>query len=179
MASLINILRSSSGISPADINNQHYGELANRLKSIVQDKDNVIFVSGHDHNLQYHEEGNMRQIISGAGSKTDPSTIAEKTDFSYGGSGFAVLNIRKDQSTDVEFFSTKDAKLQKLSQISVISKPDEFVNNFPNTFPATVSSSIYPVQLTQKGGFYRWLWEITTENIMEFLLKRLQPIFLN
>ncbi|MCS4305181.1 metallophosphoesterase [Chryseobacterium sp. BIGb0232] len=158
VASAINILRSSSGISPADINNQHYAELANRLKSIVQDKENVIFVSGHDHNLQYHEEGNMRQIISGAGSKTNPATIIEKTDFSYGGSGFAVLNIRKDQSTDVEFFSTKEAKLQKLSQISVISKPDVFVNNFPNTFPATIPSTIYPVQLTQKGGVYRWLW---------------------
>lgn len=158
VASAINILRSSSGVSPADINNQHYADLANSLKSIVQDRENVIFVSGHDHNLQYHEEGNMRQIISGAGSKTNPSTIVEKTDFSYGGSGFAVLNIRKDQSTDVEFFSTKEAKLQKLSQISVISKPDVFVNNFPNTFPATFSSTIYPVQLTQKGGFYRWLW---------------------
>jgi hypothetical protein len=51
------------------------------LKSIVQDKENIIFVSGHDHNLQYHEEGNMRQIISGAGSNVDPSTIVEKQIF--------------------------------------------------------------------------------------------------
>lgn len=158
VASFLNVLRSSSGASPADINNRHYADLANRLKSIVQDKENIIFVSGHDHNLQYHEDGNLRQIISGAGSKIDPSTIIEKTDFSYGGSGFAVLNFRKDQSTDVEYFSTKDAQLQKLTHISVISKPDVFVNNFPNSFPATFSSTIYPVQLTQKGKFYRWLW---------------------
>lgn len=158
IASFLNVLRSSSGASPADLNNQHYADLANRLKSIVQDKENIIFVSGHDHNLQYHEDGNLRQIISGAGSKVDPSTIVEKTDFSYGGSGFAVLNIRKDQSTDIEYFSTKDAQLQKLTHISVISKPDVFVNNFPNTFPSTFSSTIYPVQLTQKGNFYRWLW---------------------
>jgi hypothetical protein len=65
---------------PADINNQHYADLANRLKSIVQDKENIIFVSGHDHNLQYHEDGNLRQI-SGAGSKVDPSTIVEKQIF--------------------------------------------------------------------------------------------------
>lgn len=158
VASVINILRSSSGANPQDINNQHYADLANRLKSIVQDKENIIFVSGHDHNLQYHEDGNIRQIISGAGSKTDPSTIVEKTDFSYGGNGFAVLNIRNDQSTDVEFFSTKDTQLQKLAQISVISKPDIFVNNFPNSFPPTISSTIYPLQLTQKRKFYRWLW---------------------
>lgn len=158
IASTVNILRSSSGASPADINNQHYADLANRLKSIVQDKENIIFVSGHDHNLQYHEEGNIRQVISGAGSKVDPATIVEKTDFSYGGSGFAVMNIRNDQSTDIEYFSTKDAQLKKLTHISVISKPDVFVNNFPNSFPATFSSSIYPVQLTEKRKFYRWLW---------------------
>ena len=84
MASVVNILRSSSGASPEDINNQHYADLANRLKSIVQDKENIIFVSGHDHNLQYHEDGNLRQIISGAGSKTDPSTIVEKQTFPTG-----------------------------------------------------------------------------------------------
>lgn len=158
VASLINILRSSSGASPEDINNRHYADLANRLKSIVQDKENIIFVSGHDHNLQYHEDRNIRQIISGAGSKTDPATIALQTDFSYGGSGFAVLNFRKDQSTDVEYFSTKDNSLKKLTHISVISKPDVFINNYPRTFPATATSTVYPVELTQKGSVYRWLW---------------------
>lgn len=158
VASLINILRSSSGASLEDINNQHYADLANRLKSIVQDKENIIFVSGHDHNLQYHEERNIRQIISGAGSKTDPSTIAEQTDFSYGGNGFAVLNLRKDQSTDVEFFSTKNNALEKLTHISVFSKPDAFVNNFKNSFPSTITSTIYPKKLTEKRKFYKWLW---------------------
>ncbi|UWX59183.1 metallophosphoesterase [Chryseobacterium oranimense] len=158
VASFINVLRSSSGASLEDINNKHYADLANRLKSIVQDKENIIFVSGHDHNLQYHEDRNIRQIISGAGSKTDPATIVEKTDFSYGGSGFAVLNIRKDKSTDVEYFSTKDNSLKKLAHISVISKPDVFVNNYPKDFPATATSSVYPVKLTQKGPVYRWLW---------------------
>ncbi|MGG5209771.1 metallophosphoesterase [Chryseobacterium sp. MIQD13] len=158
VSSVINILRNSSGASLEDMNNQHYADLANRLKSIVQDKENIIFVSGHDHNLQYHEDRNIRQIISGAGSKTDPATIVEKTDFSYGGSGFAVLNIRKDQSTDVEYFSTKDNTLKRLTQISVISKPDAFVNNYPKDFPATATSSVYPVELTKKGSIYRWLW---------------------
>ncbi|MCE3075498.1 metallophosphoesterase [Chryseobacterium gwangjuense] len=158
VASIINILRSSSGANPEDINNQHYADLANRLKSIVQEKENIIFVSGHDHNLQYHEERNIRQIISGAGSKTDPSTIGSKTDFSFGGSGFAILNIRKDQSSDVEYFSTKDNKINQLTHVQVIEKPKEFINNYPNSFPATVSSTIYPKKLIEKGPIYKWLW---------------------
>jgi len=101
VASLLNVVRSSSGASPEDINNSRYASLAGRIRSIVQDRENIIFVSGHDHNLQYHKSRNIRQIISGAGSKVDPASIRENTDFSYGGSGFAVLNLRKDQSSDV------------------------------------------------------------------------------
>ncbi|MBD3903574.1 metallophosphoesterase [Chryseobacterium sp. Ch-15] len=158
IASILTTLRSVSGASMEDINNRHYADFANRLKSIVQDKENVIFVSGHDHNLQYHADRNIRQIISGAGSKTDPATIVEKTDFSYGGSGFAVLNLRKDMSSDVEYFSTKNNELKKLTQISVISQPEVFENNFPSSFPRTYTSTIYPERLTKKGKIYRWLW---------------------
>ncbi|KAA0126384.1 metallophosphoesterase [Chryseobacterium sp. SN22] len=158
VASLLNVVRSSSGASPEDINNSRYADLAGRIRSIVQDKENIIFVSGHDHNLQYHKSRNIRQIISGAGSKVDPASIRENADFSYGGSGFAVLNLRKDQSSDVEYFSTKDTTLQSLSHIQVMAQPKDFVNNYPDSFPATVTSTIYPEKLTQKGKFYTWLW---------------------
>lgn len=158
VATVLTTLRSSSGASMEDINNRHYADFANRLKSIVQDKENVIFVSGHDHNLQYHADNNIRQIISGAGSKTDPATIVNKTDFSYGGSGFAVLNLRKDLSSDVEYFSTKNNELKKLTQISVIPQPQVFENNFPSSLPATYTSTVYAEKLTKKGRIYRWLW---------------------
>jgi hypothetical protein len=63
---------------------------------------------------------NIRQIISGAGSKGRSATIGSKTDFSYGGSGFAVLNIRKDESSDIEYFSTKNNTLKKLTQFRLL-----------------------------------------------------------
>lgn len=158
IASLINILRTSSGVSMEDNSNKHYTKFASRIKNIIQDKENVIVVSGHDHNLQYHELGNIRQIISGAGSKSDPSTITRKTDFSFGGSGFAVLNLRKNGSSDVEFFSTKDNKLKKLTQIQIRKEQNKFVNNYPSVLPKEFSSSIYTEKSTQKSGIYRWLF---------------------
>lgn len=158
VASLINILRSSSGASMEDLSNTHYAEFANRIKSIIQDKENVILVSGHDHNLQYHEDRNIKQIISGAGSKTDPSTITKPTDFSYGGSGFAVLNLRKNLSSDVEFYSTKNNTLKKLTQISVINKPEILNSSYATTFSPTGTTSIYAKKQTKAGKFYTWLW---------------------
>ena len=158
VASVIKVLRSSSGVSMEDLSNKHYTEFANRIKSILQDRENVILVSGHDHNLQYHEDRNIKQIISGAGSKIHPSTITEKTGFSYGGSGFAVLNIRKDLSSDVEYFSTKNNKLEKLAQISVLSAPEEFNNIYPAALPPTGTTTIYTEKQTKAGKFYTWLW---------------------
>lgn len=158
LATVATTLRSSSGVSMEDLSNIHYTEFANRIKSIIQDKENVILVSGHDHNLQYHKNNNIRQIISGAGSKTDPATIVNNTDFSYGGSGFAVLNLRKDLSSDVEYFSTKNNELEKLTQISVMPKPQLFENNYPSAFSPMQTSSIYTERLTSKGKIYRWLW---------------------
>lgn len=158
VATLINTLRSSSGVSMEDLSNSHYVEFAGRIKNIVQDKENVIFVSGHDHNLQYHSDKNLRQIISGAGSKTDPVTIASKSDFSFGGSGFAVLNLRKDQSIDVEYFSTKNNDLKNLANIKVKEAPKEFANNYPSDLPKTFTSTVYTEKMTDKGKVYRWLW---------------------
>jgi hypothetical protein len=33
------------------------------MKTILQSQDNVIVVSGHDHNLQYIDNDNIKQII--------------------------------------------------------------------------------------------------------------------
>jgi hypothetical protein len=48
----------------------------------LQSQDNVIVVSGHDHNLQFIDKDNIKQIISGAGSKS--TAAINPNDFSYG-----------------------------------------------------------------------------------------------
>jgi hypothetical protein len=54
------------------------------MKTILQSQDNVIVVSGHDHNLQYIDNDNIKQIISGAGSKSEAARAINSNDFSYG-----------------------------------------------------------------------------------------------
>lgn len=158
VATILTTLRSASGASMEDLSNNHYDYFAGRIQNIIQDNKNVILVSGHDHNLQYHSEKNIRQIISGAGSKTDPVTITSESDFSFGGSGFAVLNLRTNQSADVEYFSTKDNQLKALSHIQVQEKPEEFINNYPSQLPSRFTSTVYDPKKTQRGKVYRWLW---------------------
>lgn len=158
ITSLLNVLRSSSGISIEDINNSHYREFANRMINLTQNNENIIIVSGHDHNLQYHEQDEIRQIVSGAGSKSDPSTITKSTDLSYGNSGFVEVNIFNNSKVTAEYFSTTQPNLKSLSKINVRpEKSNISISNFPDAFPSTIAASIYPLKSTQKSFFYKFL----------------------
>jgi hypothetical protein len=70
--------------SPQDIQNKQYTAYVKRIKTLLQSQDNVIVVSGHDHNLQFIDKDNIKQIISGAGSKSTAARAINLNDFSYG-----------------------------------------------------------------------------------------------
>ncbi|MCB4235270.1 hypothetical protein LDL59_09710 [Kaistella anthropi] len=107
LATGINLARATGGITHQDLSNANYRKLTSRLKTLLANRDNVIVVSGHDHNLQYIEEGKIRQIISGAGSKNEPATTVGLNDFSYGKNGYAVLNISESGDASVSFSEEK------------------------------------------------------------------------
>ena len=50
---LINTLRKTAGPSIADLDNKRYRELKSRVVTLAQYSNKVIFVSGHEHSLQY------------------------------------------------------------------------------------------------------------------------------
>ena len=52
-----------------NLSGRRYGLFQKKLIQILDNK-NVIYVAGHEHNLQYWRNGNMHQIVSGSGSKT-------------------------------------------------------------------------------------------------------------
>src|SRR5690606_298198 len=100
LGSLKNIIRSTSGISHADFSNQFYNDLRKNLIAAAQENDNVIFVSGHDHNLQFIVSDNITQIVSGSGAKTNPLRIRNNDEFASGVHGYALLNINNDNSSN-------------------------------------------------------------------------------
>lgn len=52
-----------------DISNPRYKKMRKQFLSTINKYDNIIYVSGHDHNLQCFKEDGNRYIISGSGSK--------------------------------------------------------------------------------------------------------------
>lgn len=154
VGSFLNVLRRTSGMSTQDQQSRIYTTLTNRIKTLIQDKNNVVVVSGHDHNLQYVHKDNIHQIISGSGSKQESARAVGPNDFSYGGTGYATLDIYKDGSTKVAYYAIKGSTETKLFETKMLEKHESVLMSYPDTFPPIVKASIYTPEMTDKSGAY-------------------------
>ncbi|MGB5172028.1 MAG: metallophosphoesterase [Eudoraea sp.] len=156
LGTLKNVLRRAGGVSPADIQHKRYDELRDRIITLSQENERIIFVSGHEHSLQYLVEANLPQIVSGAGSKTSPTRNIEGGQFSYGAPGYAKLMIYKDGSSEVSFFSSKDRKT--IFSTQVFDSESNLLPKYAKDYPSQKTASIYTKEETEKSNFYKWLW---------------------
>lgn len=156
VGSLLNLVRKTSGISPQDLQNKVYQTYKKRITALLQGQDNVVVVSGHDHNLQYIEKNNIIQIISGAGSKSEAARAVGKNDFSYGGNGYAEIIVDKNQEMHIRYYGIENHVEKLLWQTSINKKVKTSNVNFPNEFPKTTSASVYTKEMTQKTLFHNW-----------------------
>ncbi|WCM43097.1 metallophosphoesterase [Flavobacterium sp. CBA20B-1] len=157
LGSIANYLRKTSGASPADTQHTYYRMMIDRLKTLTKDKEQVVFVSGHEHNLQYIENDGIKQLISGAGSKTEEARSVQPTSYSIGSLGFATLKIYKDNHVDVFLH-----KMTELGEEVVFKKtimcPDDYEANFPEVTEKTIMASVYPLEATKKSNTYKFLF---------------------
>ncbi|WP_291138555.1 metallophosphoesterase [Flavobacterium sp. UBA7663] len=157
LGSLKNLLRKSTGISNADIQNTHYNELKKILTAAAQQNDNVIFVSGHDHSLQYIIKNDIPQIISGSGSKVEPVKITDGGVYAHAVKGYAILEVFENGASQVKFINATNSKVE--FQTTVI-KPNQVVSKdiVAQKFQDSIQVSIYTDKETSKSRFYSFLW---------------------
>ena len=154
----LNLARATGGITHQDLSNANYRNLSSRLKTLLANRDNVVVVSGHDHNLQYIEDGKIRQIISGAGSKNEAAAAIGSNDFSYGNNGYAVLNISQTGDASVSYFGRENNQEKLLFRKQILENSEYSPPQYPSKFPAETTSSVYPKSFTQKSRIYEFLW---------------------
>lgn len=157
LGTLKNVLRRTTGVSHADLEHQKYAELKSRLVTLAQQNEKTIFVSGHDHNLQYIVEDNIPQIVSGSGSKTTPTKLTSSGVYSEGKQGYAKLIIYKDGSSHVQFFVEDQKKPSFETTVINANKAVQLIN-YPSQFPESKSASVYTQEEVTKGGTYRFFW---------------------
>jgi len=103
LGSLQPIVRGLGGIKQ-DIPNRHYQQLKDGILEAARNNEFVIFASGHDHSLQYFDEGNRHFIISGAGSKLDFAKAGGEADMVHAAMGYGVLHFYENGSIWLDFF---------------------------------------------------------------------------
>jgi len=75
-----------------DMSHRKYKRMRKRLLRIMNRYSNIIYVAGHDHNLQHFEIQQNHYIVSGSGSKTAFVKKGGKATFTLEELGFFVLN---------------------------------------------------------------------------------------
>lgn len=159
LGSLAMLIRTSGGVSIQDAQNLRYKTLVKRLSTISKRWGNVVFVSGHEHSLQYIENDGVKQIVSGSGSKATNVSLGNNGLFSIEGQGFAVLDIFEDGSSWVSFYGSFDNQPRLLYQKEVFSAPPPVItDSLPERFPDFVKASVYEPEETHKGEIYESVW---------------------
>lgn len=159
LGSLATLIRTTGGVSIQDAQNNRYKSLADRLSTIAQSAERLVFVSGHEHSLQYIMHDSIRQVVSGSGSKSSYATLSNDGLFAYNGQGFGVLDIFKDGSSWISFYGNENNKPKLLYQREVYETPVPFeMKEYPDSFPQTMTASIYSEEDTEKGSVYNTVW---------------------
>ncbi|MCV6630050.1 MAG: metallophosphoesterase [Flavobacteriaceae bacterium] len=156
LGTLASVLRKTSGVSHADLQNKRYLELRKRMITLAHENGKVIFVSGHDHNLQYLWEQNLPHIISGSGSKVSPTKNRGGGKFSFGAMGWARLDVFEDGGSIIRFYQGTDSKAVFQSEVYPANQKAT-----EKTYPKaanTVVASVYSQAETTKGKVFTNLW---------------------
>ena len=136
LGSIVALLRGSIG-TKQDPSHQLYKDLTGTMLTSANTFGSFIFVAGHEHNLQYLENGTQKFVVSGSGSQKDPSRIGKGAKFAYGTMGYSTLDFYENGEAWVQFWQPNedgtDAKVvyrQKVKdELAIIEE------NIPTSFP--------------------------------------------
>ncbi|PZR09979.1 MAG: phosphoesterase [Flavobacterium psychrophilum] len=150
----------SFGINPQDLENKYYKELSDKLFTIAQRFKNIVFVSGHENNLQYIVQNDIPVIISGAAKTASKVGSGPDSKFSAAETGFAKIIAYTDGSVDVAFFGESNNFSSPLYQSQIFETRQEKV--FPDfneqSTPQYVYKSIYTEEELKHSSIYKALW---------------------
>ncbi len=160
LSSLVAQIRSQGGVSVQDRYNELYNELMTNLRDLAKNNDRIIFTSGHEHTLQYIENEEVKQIVSGSGAKQSYAALGKYGLFSDGRQGFAVLDVFKDGSSWVRYYGG-DANLQPelLFQKQVIPPTKEYkFLSINKNLPANIKVPIFKQDSINEALFFNTVW---------------------
>tara|TARA_R110002124_G_C8974716_1_gene515902 strand:+ start:55822 stop:59448 length:3627 start_codon:yes stop_codon:yes gene_type:complete len=161
IATLITQIRAQGAPSIQDRNNFKYKELVGKLEMHLNVNDQrILVVSGHEENLQYIEQENIKQLISGAAENGKPVSLGNNGLFSFGGKGFSKVEVFKDGRVYAFFYSVNEEGIaSRIFQKKIFEAKKIYdLSHLEKKFPKTVSASVYELEEVEKSDFFRSIW---------------------
>lgn len=159
IGSLYPLLRSTIS-HPQDIAHPKYQQMSKIIKEAFTNHKDWIYIAGHEHGLQYLQDKNIRQIVSGGGSRVDFLKETNKSKYSAATAGFASIDILHNGKLNIQFYSWED---ENWTEQSFITEPVSTKNTY-TAYQESISSvgdsivmSVYP-KYDDKNKFHRWLF---------------------
>jgi len=119
IGSIYPITRSVFG-TPQDLHHPVYANMIRDLSTILKQHSNVVFISGHEHNLQFIKDSSYYYIVSGSGTNKTRVSANKKELFGADENGFATLEISKNKNVRVDFYVVNGDSVRKAYDSSLI-----------------------------------------------------------
>ncbi len=172
LGSIYPIARSVFG-TPQDLKHPNYANMVEQITDVVKaSSTNTVFVSGHDHNLQYIKKNGYDYIVSGGGCKQNRTSKSKSSLFNSTSTGFSVMEVSKNKNVSVTFYTITDSGMTKaytshmlnFSKIADTTKAavvEEYVSKYQNTVTMAARKDYKPIHGFKKffmGQNYRAEW---------------------
>ncbi len=94
------------------------------------------------------------------GHETKPIGLSDNGIFSYGGNGFATVDVLEDGSVWTSFYKTSETEavevLFKHKVFDAVKKPD--LDAIPASYPQYVEASVYDIEAVEKTDYFESFW---------------------
>lgn len=153
-----------------DIQHPKYKAIRNTLDDIFRVHPNLIYVSGHEHSLQYISKDSTQYIVSGSGSKSTFVKKKKLSKFAYDGLGFGKLIFETNGNVRLQFWSPDSLKAPVYDQVMFnmpfepLPDVEEFARNFiDSSVVVNASDQYHTEQPGLLGENYRETWKTEIE----------------
>jgi Omp85 superfamily domain/Calcineurin-like phosphoesterase len=113
LGSIYPIARSVFG-TPQDLKHPNYANMVQQVSEAIKaSAPNLVFVSGHDHNLQLIKDSSYNYIVSGGGCKQNRTSKSKNSLYNSTSMGFSVMEVSKNKNVTIDFYTVEDTAFTK------------------------------------------------------------------
>ncbi|MCI0750732.1 MAG: metallophosphoesterase, partial [Flammeovirgaceae bacterium] len=108
-----------------DVAHPTYKQMANSFKDVLEQYPGSIYVSGHEHTLQYSVRDSVHYLVSGSGVKNSEVKKKGYAQFASSEIGFTRLSFQQNGNAFVDFYSTDKLFSSEIGMVAAKKKDDE------------------------------------------------------